>query len=196
MTRKEEIVQMCMEIFSESGVQGLTMKAMAERLQITEPAIYRHFENKQAVIVAMITQIRDEIFRFVDDVIQRPLNAVEKLHKIFGYHLFYLREKKAIILELLSEPFRQYPEVHRHITFLLQDYHRRIRQVVVLGIKKREIPRNVQPEAVSILFLGSLQHLLTIFKLEGNEEEIDLLSEEVFRHFCFILEGGGNYEMA
>ncbi|MBW1660150.1 MAG: helix-turn-helix transcriptional regulator [Deltaproteobacteria bacterium] len=61
MTRKEQIIQTCMEIFSENGIQGLTMKAIADRVHITEPAIYRHFRNKEAVLVAMITQIREEL---------------------------------------------------------------------------------------------------------------------------------------
>ena len=191
MTKKEEIIRICMDIFSESGVQGLTMKAIADRVQISEPAIYRHFQNKRAVIIAMITQIRNEILRCVDDITRQPLHEIEKLHRIFGYHLFYLKEKKAITLELLSESFfRNHPEVRRHMSRLMRDYHVRIRGIIAVGIERKEISEKIDPVAASILFLGALQHLLTIFKLKNNEQEIDLLSGAVFNQFRTILEGG------
>ena len=193
MTRKEEIVRTCMDIFSESGVQGLTMKAIADRVRITEPAIYRHFRNKEAVLVAMITQIREEIFRRVDEVAHRPIDAVEKLREVFGHHLAYLKRRRAITLELLSESFfHHHPEVRRQMRALLRDYHEKIRGIVADGVERGELPERAQPEAVSILFLGALQHLLTMFKLENDESEIDNLSEKVFHQFKTVLEGGVN----
>ncbi len=191
MTRKEQIIQTCMEIFSENGIQGLTMKAIADRVHITEPAIYRHFRNKEAVLVAMITQIREELFRRVDEIIRRPLASIEKLYRIFGHHLFYLKEKRGITVALLSESFfYSYPEARRHMLFLLNDYHERIREIIAVGIEKGEISRNIHPEAASILFLGALQHLLTIFRLTDDEREVDLASEGVFSLLKTTMEGG------
>jgi len=92
MTRKEQIIQTYPEIFSESGAQkGLTMKAIAERVNISEPAIYRHFHNKEAMIIAMIQQVRDELFERVDATIRSPLTSMEKLYQIYKHHLFYLK---------------------------------------------------------------------------------------------------------
>ncbi|MBW1660151.1 MAG: hypothetical protein JRJ48_06610 [Deltaproteobacteria bacterium] len=74
--------------------------------------------------------------------------------------------------------------------FLLNDYHERIREIVAVGIEKGEISRSIQPEAASILFLGALQHLLTIFRLTDDEREVDLASEEVFSLLKTTMEGG------
>lgn len=191
MTRKEQIVQTCMDIFSEEGVKGLTMKAIAERVHISEPAIYRHFRNKEAVMIAMIQEIRDELFKRVDEISIRPITAAEKLKKIYDHHLFYIKEKKGITVTLLSESFfyRQ-PEARRHMLFFLNDYLGRIRETIALGIEKKEIPDTVNPYAAAILFLGSLQHLVTIFKLTESERELNLISNEVFEHFRRIFTGG------
>ena len=190
MTRKEQIVQTCMDIFTESGTDGLTMKAIAERVRISEPAIYRHFENKEAVIIAMVVHIRDEIFRYVDEIAAQSLNAVEKLHRIFEHHLYYLKEKRAITLELLSESFfHHHPGVRRHMLLLLEGYHRKIQDIMTAGLEKGEIPERVPPRAASILFLGGMQHLLTMFKLTNDEKEIDAVAEDVFGLFKKALKG-------
>ena len=184
MTRKEEIVQTCMDIFMEKGVKGLTMKAIAERIHISEPAIYRHFHNKQAVLIAMIHHIRDELFKRVDEIAGRPAPAIEKLRKIYDHHLFYIKEKQGITVALLSESFfYQQKEARRHMLFFLNDYLGRIRAIVALGIEKGEISEVVNPYAAAVLFLGALQHLVTIFRLTGEEREVNLISDEVFEHF-------------
>ncbi|RTZ93879.1 MAG: hypothetical protein DSY91_01235 [Deltaproteobacteria bacterium] len=193
MTRKEEIVQRCMDIFSESGTEGLTMKAIAERVNISEPAIYRHFKNKQAVILAMINQIREELFKRVDEIARRPMSAMDKLYRVFQHHLFYLKERRGITIALLSESFfYNQPKGRELMSFLLNDYHERIREIIAVGIEKGEFSDKINPRAVSILFLGALQHLLTMFRLSVSEAEIDLLSEEVFTHIKSILKGGEN----
>ena len=190
MTRKEQIVQTCMDIFSEKGAKGLTMKAIAERVDISEPAIYRHFHNKEAVIIAMIRQVRDELFLRVDEILRRPMAAMEKLERIYDHHLFYLKEKKGITVALLSESFfYDQPEARRYMLFFSNDYHKRIQEVIALGIEKGEIPDTVNPHAASILFMGALQHLVTLFRLTGDEEKLDLISGEVFRHLKKVFTG-------
>jgi len=191
MTRKEQIVQTCMEIFSESGAKGITMKAIAEGVNISEPAIYRHFHNKEAVIIAMIQQVRDELFKRVDAINRRPLTSMEKLYRIYEHHLFYLKEKRGITVALLSESFfYDQPEARRQMLLFSNGYHERIKGVISLGVEKGEIPDTVDPQAASILFMGSLQQLVTRFRLTGDEKEIDLVSGVVFDYLRKILSGG------
>lgn len=191
MTRKEEIVQTCIAIFMEEGMKGLTMKAIAERVHVSEPAIYRHFRNKQAVIVAMICYIRDELFERVDEIVARRIPAVEKLHKIYEHHLFYIKEKQGITVALLSESFFYHQrEAREQMLLFLKDYLGKIRKIIVLGIKNGEVRETVNPYAAAILFLGALQHLVTIFRLTGEEKEVNLISDEVFEHYTRILMEG------
>ncbi len=39
--RQKEIIQVSIELISEKSIQGLTIKNLAEKLSITEGAIYR-----------------------------------------------------------------------------------------------------------------------------------------------------------
>ncbi len=191
MTRKEQIVQTCMDLFSAHGAEGLTMKAIAERVKISEPAIYRHFRNKQAILLAMTDSIRKEILTYVDEVAQCPSNAMEKLRRIFEHHLMYLKQRRCITLELLSESFiRAKPDVHRQMSSLLRGYHERIRRIIRTGIEEGEFSHDVDPSSASIMFLGTLQHLLTIYKLEGEEKEMDRVSRDVFSQLKTFFSGG------
>lgn len=51
--RQIEIIQATGKILTDTGVAGLTIKKLATAMQFSESAIYRHFESKEAILVAM-----------------------------------------------------------------------------------------------------------------------------------------------
>ena len=56
--RQQEIIGNALDLINEKGIQGLTIKNLANRLGITEPAIYRHFENKIQILVAILDLLK------------------------------------------------------------------------------------------------------------------------------------------
>jgi AcrR family transcriptional regulator len=51
--RREAIVEAALEVFSEKGYDGSTIKKIAERAQINQGLIYQHFKNKQDLYEAI-----------------------------------------------------------------------------------------------------------------------------------------------
>lgn len=49
--RQKEIIIVATEIICTRGIQNLTMRNLAEALNVTEPAIYRHFESKDDLML-------------------------------------------------------------------------------------------------------------------------------------------------
>ncbi len=60
--RQQAIVDQAIEMISEGGIASMTMRKLSERLGITEPAIYRHFENKTAILTAMLNVLEAETY--------------------------------------------------------------------------------------------------------------------------------------
>lgn len=52
-TTKEEIIKVSLQLFAERGFDAVSTSMIAERLGITKGALYRHFENKQAIFDAI-----------------------------------------------------------------------------------------------------------------------------------------------
>lgn len=57
---KANIFEAAAELFSEKGFTGTTMGDIASspRVRVSEPAIYRHFENKQAILNEILSVFR------------------------------------------------------------------------------------------------------------------------------------------
>lgn len=64
--RQQQIVGETISLIAEQGIQGFTIKNLAQRIGVTEPALYRHFSGKSAILDAMI----DEFDRVSSEVMQ------------------------------------------------------------------------------------------------------------------------------
>ena len=58
---KAAIVQAALDLLDETGMDGLTVRALASRLGVQAPALYWHVRNKQALLDEMATQIWRQI---------------------------------------------------------------------------------------------------------------------------------------
>lgn len=55
--RKRQIIKSTVEIMSEAGVAGATTARIAADVGVSEPALYRHFKNKQGMLLAALDDI-------------------------------------------------------------------------------------------------------------------------------------------
>ena len=58
--RQEELLDLALALTREVGLAGLTVRKLAERAGFTEAALYRHFHNKQALLLAMVERVSEE----------------------------------------------------------------------------------------------------------------------------------------
>jgi AcrR family transcriptional regulator len=59
--RKEQILAEAGRLFSKKGYDAVTVKEIAAACSITEPAIYRHFESKDALYDAVLDSLRQRL---------------------------------------------------------------------------------------------------------------------------------------
>lgn len=58
---RELIVQAALDLLDEEGIDGVTARALAERLGVRAPALYWHMSNKQEILDEMGTEIRRRV---------------------------------------------------------------------------------------------------------------------------------------
>ncbi len=58
--RQEEVLDHALALTCEVGLAGLTVRKLAGRAGFTEAALYRHFPNKQALLLAMVGRLAEE----------------------------------------------------------------------------------------------------------------------------------------
>ena len=63
--------QAARELIAAEGIDGLTLSAVARRLGVSSPALYRYFSGKQGLVRAPYEDLTDELIRTVDEAARR-----------------------------------------------------------------------------------------------------------------------------
>ena len=81
--RQQEIISTALDLISEKGIQGLTIKNLSKKLGITEPAIYRHFENKIQILIALLDLLKKNTSVIFEAELNSDETAVRKVERLF-----------------------------------------------------------------------------------------------------------------
>ena len=81
---RQSILAAAREIAAEEGWQAVTTRKVAERIECSQPTIYGYFENKEAILLALLRQgyeqlvaVMQEVFSSTDDPEARLLAMSE-----------------------------------------------------------------------------------------------------------------------
>ena len=59
--RRGEILDAALVVFGDKGYEAGTMRAIAQTIGVTEPALYRHYESKEAILADIVETAGDRI---------------------------------------------------------------------------------------------------------------------------------------
>ncbi len=102
--RQAEILDRAAELVAESGLAQLTMKRLAERVGFTEPAIYRHYAGKSALLVAMIERLGGRLLETMEEIAgNQVLAPQERLLAMVRHHVALLRATRGLPILIIAE---------------------------------------------------------------------------------------------
>lgn len=80
---RERIQQVALELFAERGYDKTSLQEVADRLQITRPALYYHFRTKEDILAGVVDRLCDSMDELVTWAGQQPGTA-ESRREILG----------------------------------------------------------------------------------------------------------------
>jgi len=105
--RKTEIVQAALDLAFEKGPGRLTTGMIADRLGLTQPAIYKHFKNKEDIWRAVADSLCGLIAANIAETTGSSLAAQARLRHLVLGHLRLVRDHPALpeimVMRELSE---------------------------------------------------------------------------------------------
>lgn len=72
---KERIQEIALELFAERGYDKTSLKEVADRLNITRPALYYHFKTKEDILSSAVSDLLDSVGELTDWAGAQPRTA-------------------------------------------------------------------------------------------------------------------------
>jgi AcrR family transcriptional regulator len=77
--RRQQLIALAAELFLQHSYDAVTVEMIAARAGITGPGLYRHFQNKQAVLIAVLeepTRVVHEVAKRIAETATEPKAAI------------------------------------------------------------------------------------------------------------------------
>lgn len=175
--RQLEILNTSLDIISKDGVQNFTMRLIASEIGISEPAIYRHFPNKVAILEALLDQFQQRQNKLAKQYLDgSELSGV--VHFLLEV-LKNLSEKPALSAIIFSEEiFQNEPILRKKVVEIMESTENSI----VSHLNNFPITRFIPTKHLAWILLGSVRFLVTRWRLSGFDFDLKTEGEAVINN--------------
>lgn len=167
--RKTEIINVAAKLFKEKGYSAVTMRDIAQAMDIKAASLYNHIKSKQEILVLIIIEIAEEFTNTMNQVVNSSETTIKKIEKIIQLHIdITLRDANA--LACLNNDWMHLADAE--LTYFIkmrEDYEENFRTIIQKGIADGEI-KNLNLE---VIIFSTLSTLRTLYLWYGKKKSPD-----------------------
>jgi AcrR family transcriptional regulator len=180
--RRALIVEAAGRLFGERGYDGVTLDEVAAAAGVTKPILYRHFDDKRALYLALLERHRDDLAGFAA-LIPSVGEPAERLRAVLDVWLTYV-ETHSYAWRMLFRDSGGGPTVR---DFRLE-VHARARAVlaqIIRSMSEGEIPKREREPLAELMSMGMAA--LVLWWLDNPRASRDAILNAMTRAWAGLL---------
>lgn len=188
--RRAVTVETVIALAGERNPSDITTAAIAQRMGVTQGALFRHFPDKDAILTAVMEWVAARLLARIEKAVQSAPSPLAALEAMFLAHAAFVAEHPGVPRMLFGELQRaQDSAPRRMVQTLIRRYGERLHRLIEAGQTAGELDPGLDAEAAATLFIGSIQGLVMQSLLAGDVERI---RRDAPRVFAIYRRGIGN----
>ena len=179
--RQREIVAAVLALARERGPDAITTQAIADRMGVTQGAVFRHFPDKQAIWLAVFASVRESLGAALTAATEQVDSPLAKIERAFLAHIAFIVANPGVPRVMFHE--MQYPgdsPVRAEVRAMITSYRERLTLLFRQAKAAGELPRDLDATLAPVSFIGAVQGLVIEASLAGDEAGMVKRSRELF----------------
>lgn len=156
--RKTEIITIAAKLFKEKGYSAVTMRDIAQEMNIKAASLYNHIKSKQEILVLIIIELAEEFTTAMSKIVNSEETSIQKLEKIIQLHIDITMRDSAALASLNADWMHLADTELLYFIKMREDYEENFRKIVKKGIADGEI-KNLNSEVIIFSMLSTLRTL-------------------------------------
>jgi len=179
--RRAATVEAVVNLAAEQNPSDITTTAIAQRMGLTQGALFRHFPTKDAILQAVMSWVAERLLARVDEAAEGASSPVAALEAVFMTHIDFVSEHPGVPRMLFGELQRADETLaKRMVQTLLRQYEQRLRHLMETGKAQGELDAELDVNAAAVLFIGTIQGLVMQSLLAGKVSRVRRDAPSVF----------------
>lgn len=174
--RQQEIIEFAGKLLMEKGIKGLTTKNLAQEMAFSESALYRHFKNKEDIIVLLLNYLGSNIKERLDIISENKATSGEKLKQLFSSQFQFFSQNPHFVVAILSEGlFDESEKINQSIMKIIHYKIELITKIIEVGKENNEFANSIETQEIVHIIMGSFRMMMLKWKF--SKFEIDLINQ-------------------
>jgi AcrR family transcriptional regulator len=156
--RKTEIINVSAKLFKEKGYSAVTMRDIAQAMDIKAASLYNHIKSKQEILVLIIIEIAEEFTNVMNEIVASEISSIQKIERVIDLHIDITLRNPDALACLNNDWMHLEDNDLKYFIKMREDYEQNFRKVVKKGILNNEIV-NLNIEVIIFSTLSTLRTL-------------------------------------
>ncbi len=167
--RRAVTVEAVIALTAEQNPGDITTAAIAQRMNLTQGALFRHFPSKDAIWQAVMEWVAERLLHRVDRAMQGVDSPLQALEAVFMTHIEFVVAHPGVPRLLFGELQRaEDTPAKRMARTLIGSYRQRLSALIDAGKVRGDVAQDVDTAAAVVAFIGSIQGLVMQSLLSGK----------------------------
>lgn len=166
--RQQEIVYATLTLIDEKGIQGMTIRNLSVQLGISESAIYRHFEDKTHILLALCDLVKNNSNEIFESELNSCQPAIGKIEHLFERHFSSFSDMPSLASVVFSEEmFRNEKKLTEKVSGIIISNIKIMQTILKEAQLDKEIRNDISADHLSIILMGTLRLFIKYWHFSG-----------------------------
>jgi len=159
--RKQEIIQSALELAAEQGVKKVTTQAIADRVGIAQPTVFRHFKTRDDIFADAIAWLADKLFSVIGVALDERLPADQRLKRLIETQLDFVSRHRGLPRMLFSDRLHlESPILKKTVQRVMGKYTSQVADLIRAGTESGCFDQSLDPDESARFVAATIQGLI------------------------------------
>ncbi len=180
--RQQEIIEAALELASEQGVKKVTTQAIADRVGIAQPTVFRHFPNRDAIFAGAIDWLAKGLFATLATFFTGSGPADERLHRLIATQLRFIEQNRGLPRILFSDRLHlESPPLKAVVQRVMNRYTENLAGLIRDGQAEGRFRADLDPDEMARYVAALIQGLIMRWSIFDFGFRLDEEADDLWR---------------
>lgn len=186
--RQLEILQYAADLLINHGVQALTIKKLSQKMGFSEAALYRHFESKDAIVIALLRYMINNTNERLLVIVETEKGAEYKLQMFVQQQVAYMSENRHFLLIMFAESIISENEtINQVVREIMGMIKGNLLKIMIQGQEEGNFRKDILAEELTLVMIGTFRLQILQWKMSGFGFDIKSRSETMVQSIIKLL---------
>ena len=182
--RQAALMAAALQLAAQKSPAQITTGELAVAVGITQGAVFKHFESKEAIWLAVMQWVHAELMMRLQAAAQAHLDQGEALgamRAVFMAHVQFVQAQPGVprlVFQELQHP--QPSPLKASVQQLMVNYRQLVHGLLLKAKANQQLAQTVDLSAATVLFVGAIQGLVMQAMMAGHLSDVGAQAAAVY----------------